>query len=169
MLFLAYGMFQTQYKYKNVFFLIQRLADRFNVVIVRIFGAVGHGKGLRDAMSSFGVKSILRRGIVTLDKWFSDTKRICECLTFRGDHRMPYVNLLVENLDQKRSAKGEIPINGCMAGHLFAYRPNKDIVMLEYLCDCEECLCLNSSLAVRIHQNSTKIRTITLMILKIVC
>ena len=56
---------------------------------------------------------------------------------------MSYVYLLVENLDKKRSAKVEIPINGCMAGHLFAYTLNKNIIMREYLCDCEECLCSN--------------------------
>ena len=39
---------------------MQNLADRFNVVIVRILGVAGHEKGLIDAMSSFGVKSILR-------------------------------------------------------------------------------------------------------------
>ena len=54
---------------------MQSLADQFNVVTVTIFGAAGHGKGLIDAMSSFGVKSILRRDIITLDKWFSDSKR----------------------------------------------------------------------------------------------
>ena len=30
-----------------------------------------------------------------------------------------------------------------MAGHSFVYMPNKDIIMEEYLCDCQECLCLN--------------------------
>ena len=54
----------TQYKSKNAFFYVQSLADRFNVVIPRIFGAVGHGKELIDAMSSFAVKSILRREIM---------------------------------------------------------------------------------------------------------
>lgn len=27
---------------------------------------------------------------------------------------------------ETRSAKGEIPIKGCIAGHLFVYAPNKD-------------------------------------------
>ena len=27
---------------------------------------------------------------------------------------------------ETRSAKGEIPIKGCIAGHLFVYTPNKD-------------------------------------------
>ena len=54
------GNTPTRYKNKNAIFYMQNLADRFNVVIVRILGVVGHEKGLIDAMSSFGVKSILR-------------------------------------------------------------------------------------------------------------
>ena len=30
-----------------------------------------------------------------------------------------------------------------MAGHLFFYTPNKDIITREYSCDCDECLYLN--------------------------
>ena len=30
-----------------------------------------------------------------------------------------------------------------MAEHSFVYTPNKDIIIREYLCDCEECLCVN--------------------------
>ena len=45
---------------------MQSLADRFNVVIVRIFEAAGHRKGLIDSMPSFSVKSILHRDIITL-------------------------------------------------------------------------------------------------------
>ena len=60
----------TQCKNKNAFFYMQSLGDRFNVVIVRIFGAAGHGKGLIDAISSFGIRSVLRCDIITLNKWF---------------------------------------------------------------------------------------------------
>ena len=56
---------------------------------------------------------------------------------------MSYVYLPVEKLDKKPSAKGEMPIKGYMEGHLFAYKPNKDIIMQKYFCECEECLCLN--------------------------
>ena len=53
---------------------MQSLADRFSVVIVRTFGAAGHRKELIDAVSSFGVKSILCRDIITLNKWFLTAK-----------------------------------------------------------------------------------------------
>lgn len=46
----------------------------YNVRIVQIYGAAGHGKDLIDAMSNSGVKSILKRDIVGLDVWFSDNR-----------------------------------------------------------------------------------------------
>ena len=68
-------------------------------------------------MPNFGVKSILRGDIITLVKWFSNSKKICEYLTFRGVDRMSYVHVPVGNLDQKRSVKGEIPIKGYIYLH----------------------------------------------------
>ena len=65
---------------------MQSLTDHFNVVSIGIFEAAGHGKELIDAMSSFGIKSILHHDIIILDKCFSKTKEICEYLPFRGDH-----------------------------------------------------------------------------------
>ena len=44
----------TQYKNKHAFSLYQTLADDFNLRIIRTYGASGHGKGVIDAMSSFG-------------------------------------------------------------------------------------------------------------------
>ena len=49
-----------------------------------------------DAMSSFGVKSVLRRDII-LDIRFSENKEICEYLTFRGEGRMLYARLPVKD------------------------------------------------------------------------
>ena len=44
----------SQYKNKYAFESLIELSKKFNVTIVRIFGAAGHGKGLIDSMSSFG-------------------------------------------------------------------------------------------------------------------
>ena len=63
---------QEQYKDLNAFGSYQKLADDYNTKILRVYGAAGHGRGLIDAMSSFGVKSILRRNIVGKDVFFSN-------------------------------------------------------------------------------------------------
>ena len=55
----------AQYKNKYAFKLSQSSANKY-IAIVRVYGAAGHGKGLIDDMSSFVVKSILRRDIVAL-------------------------------------------------------------------------------------------------------
>ena len=54
----------TQYKNQYAFFLLKQIANKYNVTILRIYGAAGHGKGLIDSKSSFGVKGILRRDII---------------------------------------------------------------------------------------------------------
>lgn len=41
---------------------------------------IRHGKGTIDAMSSFGVKSIVRKDIVAQDVFFSNSFEICEYL-----------------------------------------------------------------------------------------
>ena len=56
----------TRYKNKWAFESYSYLAKKYNVQIIRIYGAAAHGKGLIDVMSSFGVKSIPKRDIVGL-------------------------------------------------------------------------------------------------------
>ena len=46
---------------------MQILPDDYNVKIITIYSAAGHGKGLIDDMSSFGVKHILHPDVVSLD------------------------------------------------------------------------------------------------------
>ena len=51
----------TQYKNKWAFESYSSLAKKYNVRIIRIYGAAGHEKGVIDAMSSSAVKSILKK------------------------------------------------------------------------------------------------------------
>ena len=55
-----------------------------------------------DAMSSFGVKSVLRRDIVTKNDWFNNSQGIVDHLEFRGQPRMYYKVLRPEVLDKAR-------------------------------------------------------------------
>ena len=70
----------TQYKNKFAFQSMINLSNKYNIRIIRINGAAGHGKGLIDAVSSFGVKAILRRDIVSHDCWLESNNDICEYL-----------------------------------------------------------------------------------------
>ena len=75
----------TQYKNKYAFNSIQTLPNDNNVKIIRIYGTAGHQKGLIDAMSSFGAKSILCRDVVGLDQCLADSKVLCQYFRFKND------------------------------------------------------------------------------------
>ena len=74
----------SQYKNKHSFGLLQSLADEFNLRIIRTYGAAGHGKGAIDAMSSFGVNNILRRGNVTYDVFFNNSSDTAKYLSSKN-------------------------------------------------------------------------------------
>ena len=136
----------NQYKDLYAFASMHQLADKYNCTIIRIYGAAGHGKGLIDAMSSFGVKAILRRDIISLDKWFANSAEIVDYLSLRGDDRMTYVHIDEKSVDSVwQERKGE-PLPGCQKCHLFVYEPGtSNVLMREYLCACEYCLNLEFS------------------------
>ena len=92
----------TQYKNKFAFQSMMNLSNKYNVRIIRIYGAAGHGKGLIDAMSIFGVKAILRRDIVSHDCLFESSNDICEYLLSRWENSMSYANLDPKSIDEKR-------------------------------------------------------------------
>ena len=59
-----------QYKSRFVFANWRALAKKYNKTIILYYGVSGHGKGLVDSMSSFGVKGPLPKSIIT-ENFFS--------------------------------------------------------------------------------------------------
>ena len=57
----------TQYKCRWVFGMWQLLATIIGKIIITYYGASGHGKGLVDAMSGFGVKGPLKKAVINND------------------------------------------------------------------------------------------------------
>lgn len=80
----------TQYKSKCEFESYAALAKRYNVCIIQIYGPASHRKGLIDAMSSFGVKSVFKTDIVGLGVWFANSQEVCQYLDLHKDLRMSY-------------------------------------------------------------------------------
>ena len=137
----------TQYKSRHAFALLQKLAYEFNLRIIRTYGAAGHGKGTIDAMSSFGVKNVLRRDIITHDIFFDTGEEIVDYLHIKNP-QFYYAHIDAEYLSRKRRDYMEhvepIEIADCMKQHIFVYNPNsKEIMCKVYLCDCSQCLQLN--------------------------
>ena len=79
------------------------LADDFNLRIIRTYKASVHGKGVIDAMSSFGAKNILRHNIITQDDvFFNDSDSIVNYLaTKKPDYSYTHVSALELSLNVK--------------------------------------------------------------------
>ena len=129
------------------------MANEYNVCIIRLYGAAGHGKGLIDATSSFGVKSILRKDIVANDLWYRNSEEMCLHLRevqperTHTDRSRIYQHIDPVKIDAKRMKMPQLPIPGCMKQHLFDYKPGREEVLCqEYLCDCLKCLKLISKI-----------------------
>ena len=69
----------TQFKCRFFFPLMRSLAIEKQNVIIFYYGIAGHGKGLVDAMSGWGVKT-LRVVITTKDFYYSSSKEVCDYL-----------------------------------------------------------------------------------------
>ena len=131
----------SQYKNKHVFRFYKKLADEFNLRIIRTYGAAGHGKGVIDAISSFGTKNILRHDIATLDVFFSSNESIVDYLA-RKKPQFSYTNVPADKVELRRFKLKQDPleIKDCMKQHLFIFEKGKDVLLKEYLCDCNHCL-----------------------------
>ena len=83
---------QEQYKCKFTFYEMKKLATEFGIKIVWFYGDPGHGRGLVDAVSSFGWKQQLRHEIVTNDSWFRNAEEMVQFLTqyFPTDNSKEY-------------------------------------------------------------------------------
>ena len=66
----------TQYKNKNAFHSKQKLSDKYNIRISRLYRTAGHGNVLIDAMSSFSLKSVIRKDVIAFEKWFENSEDI---------------------------------------------------------------------------------------------
>ena len=130
----------TQYKNKNAFFLFEQLAKEFNLRIIRSYGAAGHGKGAIDAMSSFGVKNILRKDIVTRDIFFNQSEDIVDYLSIKCPN-FHYIHLPRGEIVKSRiTQKNTKVIPDCMKQHLMIFSPKEPLLCKEYLCSCVACL-----------------------------
>ena len=111
----------TRHKNKYAFHSMQKLSDMCNIRIIRLRGAAGHGKGLIESTSSFGVKYILRKNVIALDKWFENSREKCSYLTQQYDDQMLYSLVDAESVNFSRHFKDGITINASMMECLFVY------------------------------------------------
>ena len=105
----------VQYKCKNVFSMWQSIATSSQKKVI-IYYVSGHGKGLVDAMSGFGVKEPFRKAV-----WCEDFSNSCAdditkylAAKFVGDEAKHHVHLNLCKIRNNRDNKNFLKINGCM-------------------------------------------------------
>ena len=127
----------SQYKNRHAFRFYQKLADEFNLRIIRTYGAAGHGKGVTDAMSSFGSKNILRHDTVTLNVFSNSSGIIVDYLAKRRP-QFSFTNVPADKVALQRFKLKQDPleIEDCMKQHLFIFEKGKDVLLKEHLCIC---------------------------------
>ena len=109
------GNAENQYKDEYTFAYYQNLADKYNVQVICLYGVAGHGKGLIDAISSFGVKSILRKDIVTGDRWCKNSEEMCLHLRkvqperTHADKSVIYQHIDTVKIEAKRMKRPQLP------------------------------------------------------------
>ena len=97
----------TQHCSQFVFRKYLNLAKEMDKPIILYYGVNGHGRGLADAMSGFGVKSPLRRKIAT-DKFFFTTSEELKGFLmeeFKTDYSKIYATLSAKDLQRLRQMR----------------------------------------------------------------
>ena len=132
----------VQYKCRYVFGEYQIIAIQYGRVVIIYYGVAGHGKGLVDAMSSFGVKGPMRRAVYIEGFKYSSAADICNRMEseFRNDDNKLYYVIEEDNLCERRKLKKSLPIEGCVGLHMIAFHPDGRIETKVNMCSCNACL-----------------------------
>ena len=122
----------------------QTMAKRINRPVLLYYGPAGHGKGLVDAMSAFGVKGPLLRKVLTEDFTYNCADDICRALKkdFEGDNQKLYFVVSEEEILAKEETKLKLKIPGVVkhSYHMICFNPSGKIVAKINLCSCNQCL-----------------------------
>ena len=91
----------SQYCCQYIFPIYAELAKTIGKPVLVYYGVNGHRKGLVDAMSGFGVKTILSRAIVTDDFYYNTDEELCTFLRTQKSSQKFYYNTLPSDILDK--------------------------------------------------------------------
>ena len=117
------------------------LAAKMNKRMITFYGTSGHGKGLVDAMSSFGVKAPIRRAVLTEDFSYRNAQDIYDYLIklFQHDSKKT-LQCYRKNEIESEKIEGSYKIDKCRSLHMISYFPDGSIQTKQHLCSCFECI-----------------------------
>ena len=128
----------SQYKSKYVLHEWKKLAESVQKTVIVYYGVKGHGKGLVDAMSGFGVKTPLKRAIITEDFFFNKSVHLNRYLQeINVSENRKYYHLNPMSRDTQRQ---ELKIKDCQKQLMMAFFYDGSIQIKENLCSCNACL-----------------------------
>ena len=133
-----------QYCCKYLFPFYQDLSIRLSKPVICYFGVNGHGRGLVDAMSGFGVKSVVRCAIVTQDFWYETPDDLIPFLRkSKADKDNRYYHCIDKDyLRLNRQPKEDsdiLLIKGCLKSRMISFLPDGTHQLKRHICSCEQC------------------------------
>ena len=115
----------TQYKSHYTFVQISKLASKYKKQLTWFYEEPDHGRGLPDAMSSFGRKSPLRHSIITEDKWNNSAWLFKK--HFKNDPQKQYYQIdEIKTAEFHKKKKEEIKIARSSRIHMLLVTPEDD-------------------------------------------
>ena len=116
----------THYKCWWVFHMWQQLSMSEGKTLISYFGPSGHGKGLVDAMSGFGVKGPLKRAVINNDFSYRSAEEIYTMLNshFANCEWKHYKLITLDEFEEQSKKKSALPIPKCQEKHMFAFFPD---------------------------------------------
>ena len=135
----------SQYCCQYIFPTYAELAEKIGKPVLVYYGMNGHGKDL-DAMSGFGVKTILPRAIVTDDFYYNTDEELCTFLkTQKSLPKYYYTTLPSDILDKEmvNYRESSLVIPGCLKCRMISFSPTGDYQVKRHICSCDMC-CLRS-------------------------
>ena len=131
-----------QYCCLQVFEAYLRLSNLINKPIILKYGVNGHGRGLVDATSGFGVKTTLRRSIVTDNFYFiNDVELVLFLKTLHADDQQKHFkHLSPDNIEAKNKEKCDgIKISGFRKSCMILLFPDCSWQVKKQMCSCHFC------------------------------
>ena len=114
------------------------MAIQYNRKVIIYYGTSGHGKGLVDDMSAFGVKGPLLKAVLTEKFTYSSSTDIHTYLTqrFAGDDQKKYYVIPPDETTTRRETTGCV----CDSLHMICFNSDGSIFSKVNICSCKECL-----------------------------
>ena len=136
----------AQFKCKYVWGYWYDFAVTNDVIVIAYFGVPGHGKGLVDGMSAFGVKQPLRRAIMTEDFFFDTGSELTRYLKERFETKTDRVYHCIDPVDIKalrskyKSSDTELVLKLSSKCPMISFFPDGTVKGCFEICACSKCL-----------------------------